>query len=349
MQSGGDSTGRPGAPEQRPARRLREPVDGVQNHGEQDLAAVSLPAEPIATELGGSSLTRALEILGLLSLNSPALRVEDLVMRLGYTQSTAYRYLRELCAAGVLAQRIGGQYSLGPRIIELERLLKLTDPLYLAGRIVLPSTPHEGGMLMLQEIYRDDQVMCIFREGPEELEYEGRKLSIRRARGLPLPLFRGSASLAVLAWLSPYRIKRTYLSSPDEIAQAGLGGSWGQFRSTLTQIRRRGYAISKGLVNPEVIGIGVPILLPEDKRVIGSLAYSLARPGLTPDEEVVLAAQLRTASDAIAHEYVLRASSPSAAASPVYNSAGHPPSQAAKVVRTPSAPGIISATGILKK
>ncbi len=40
---------------------------------------------------------------------------------------TAYRYIRELAAAGFL-KRIGGAYSLGPRIVELDYFIRENDP-----------------------------------------------------------------------------------------------------------------------------------------------------------------------------------------------------------------------------
>ena len=81
-----------------------------------------------------SSLARAFDVLDLFTLETPRLTSEEVSARLGYSRSMAYRYLKELCDAGLLVPQSGGQYGLGPRIIELERLVALTD---LAGRAVL--------------------------------------------------------------------------------------------------------------------------------------------------------------------------------------------------------------------
>ncbi|GAA4328405.1 IclR family transcriptional regulator [Pigmentiphaga soli] len=261
-------------------------------------AASVRPADGAATSLG-----RAFDILGLFSLASPLVRVEDVIARLGYTRSTAYRYVRELCDAGLLTQRSGGSYSLGPRVVELERLLELTDPLYRAARAVLPSVRRDDRQLLVQELYRDDQVMCIYKEGPDELEHAGQRLTIKRARGLPFPLFRGAGSLVLLAWLSPPRMRQAYLSGIAHIAQAGLGHDWQQFRRALAAVRRRGYAVSRGQLAPVVVGIAVPILLPEDRRVIGSLALVTPSASMPLEQELEHVAQLREASERIAREY----------------------------------------------
>src|SRR5207248_431244 len=138
---------------------------------------------------------------------------------------TAYRYLRELANAGLITQAATGVYSLGPRIIELERLLALTDPLYRAGQEVLQDEHCENSALLLHNLY-EDKVLCICKAGPDVLEWGGRRITIRRARGLPFPLFQGAASLALLPYLPAQRVLQTYLRNAPAIAVAGLGTQW---------------------------------------------------------------------------------------------------------------------------
>ncbi len=249
-----------------------------------------------------SSLGRAMEVLDLLSVTRPLLRIEDVTARLGYTRSTAYRYVKELCDAGLLAPSSGGMYALGPRVIELERLLVLTDPLYLAGCKVLPDLQVQDSVLLLHNLYRD-KVLCIYKEGPDAFEYEGRRIVVRRARGMPFPLFQGAASLAMLAFFTPHRIRQTYLRSAADIAQAGLGESWDEFRRTLAAIRRRGFATSHDQITPYLAGVAVPIFLPGEKRLIGSLARAFPAGLLSAELEQECLHQLSQASLAIAVEF----------------------------------------------
>lgn len=149
-----------------------------------------------------SSLARAFDVLDLFTLETPRLTSEEVSARLGYSRSMAYRYLKELCDAGLLVPQSGGQYGLGPRIIELERLVALTDPLYLAGRAVLKGRSREDSAYLLQNLY-EDKVLCIYKEGPDVLEHAGRRTVIL-ARGQPFPLFQGSlAGAAGLPAASP--------------------------------------------------------------------------------------------------------------------------------------------------
>jgi DNA-binding IclR family transcriptional regulator len=256
-----------------------------------------------ARDDAASSVAKAVDVLTLFSSDTPSLRIEEITASLGYKRSTAYRYVREFCAAGLLTPRPDARYSLGPMIVELERLLRLTDPLYRAGSAVLPSLRSNDCVYQLQELSRDDQVLCIYKEGPDELRFEGKWYALNRERGLPFPLFRGAGSLALLAHLSRDRIQRTYLSNAGKIAEAGLGQTWDEFRLGMSAIRRRGYAVSRRADARHVIGIAVPVLLAHDRRVVGSLDYVIASGELDADGERAHAARLAEIAAAVAREY----------------------------------------------
>lgn len=254
-----------------------------------------------------SSLGRAFGILSLFTMATPMLRIEDIASRLGYTRSTAYRYLKELCDAGLVTPTVtGGQYSLGSRIVELDRLLELTDPLYRAGKAVFEPLVQHDSSLLLQSLNSRNQVLCIYKAGPDILEHEGQRVALTRSRGVPFPLFRGAGSLVILASLSPHRIRQTYLSDSARIAEAGLGHSWQEFRRRLSLIRRKGYAVSRTETKkPLVLGIAVPIVLApaHDKKVIGSVAQVFAH-DLDASQELACFERLKGAAQSIASGYV---------------------------------------------
>lgn len=254
-------------------------------------------------EEGTSSVAKAVDVLTLFNPDTPSLRIEEVTARLGYKRSTAYRYVRELCAAGLLSPRPDARYSLGPTIVELERLLRLTDPLFRAGSVVLPPLRSNDCVYQLQELSREDQVLCIYKEGPDELRFKGKSYALNRERGLPFPLFRGAASVVLLAHLSRDRIQRTYLSNAGQVAKAGLGRTWDEFRSGLSAIRRRGYALSRRADARHVIGLAVPVLVGADRRVVGSLDYVIASADLDDDTARSLANRVADVAAAVAREY----------------------------------------------
>lgn len=271
-------------------------------------AGIAMATEPGRRD-ATSSVARAFDVLELFSLGQPVLRIDDVADQLGYTRSTAYRYVRELCDAGLLVPSTGGRYALGPRVVELERLLRLTDPLYLAGSRVLPPLRRDDSILSLQNLYRE-RVLCIYAEGPEALEHAGRRVNVKRTRGTPYPLFRGAASLALLAWMPGDRTRNIFLRHAREIEKRGLGADWEGFRATLEAIRRRGYATSGGQLAPELFGVAVPVVAGAERRVVGSLLRIFLRDprgGQDDAAESACAASLKAIAKQIGVEF-LRAS-----------------------------------------
>jgi DNA-binding IclR family transcriptional regulator len=218
-----------------------------------------------------------LEVLDQFGPDQAVIRVDDLQARLGYTKSTAYRYVKTLCDAGLLAQAAQGRYSLGPRIVELERLMRIADPLLQAGEAVLPALAAEepNSMVLLCSLYRD-KVLCVHREGPEAIEAGGRFIRILRARGLPLPLFQGAASLAILASLPTPRIRPLVLQRQAEMAAAGLGADWAEIRQRLGRIRRDGHVTTVGRFNRHLAAVSVPVRSRDGFQVAGSLTRIMA-------------------------------------------------------------------------
>lgn len=221
-----------------------------------------------AADGDASSIRRALDVLTLIDERTPLLRVDDVMARWSYPRSTAYRYIRELSDVGLLAPTTNGAYALGPRAVELDRMSRLTDPLYVAGNAVLPPLLADDRVLMLQTPYRDD-TMCILKVGPDVLERADRRIVIERSRGLPFPLFRGAGSLVLLACLSPHRIRETYLANLSEISAAGLGDDWATFRRTIGSIRKVGHVVRRGRTG--LMAFAVPIIPDGDARAVGSL------------------------------------------------------------------------------
>jgi len=217
-----------------------------------------------------SSRARMLAILDLFSDRAPAWTTEAIIARLKFSRPTAYRYIKELCNAGLLLRLTGGLYVIGPRILELDLLIRRSDPLLHVARPVMRDLiAQTGGDVLLANLY-GGQVMVVHRElGPAPV-------AISYDRGRPHPLFRGSTAKAVLPYLPRGQLRRLYETRSREVEAAGLGRSWPDFRAALAAIRRRGYVIGHGELDRDVIGIAAPIFT-DQKRVLGSLVLILTK------------------------------------------------------------------------
>ena len=151
-----------------------------------------------------------------------------------------------------------GTYALGPRIIELERKIRMTDPLLASGKRIMPKIADEipNSVLLLCNLW-GDQVLCIH----EEIAKKGdQSVGFGRGRGIPYPLFRGAASLAILANLPAHRTRSIYLKQNREIRDAGLGEDWATFRRNLQAIRKAGFAETVNTLGTERAAVAVPVV-----------------------------------------------------------------------------------------
>jgi len=207
-----------------------------------------------------SSVARMLDILDLFTPTTTKVQVDEVGQLLGVGRSTSYRYFQELCDSGLLVQQGKGWYTLGSRVIELEQLLQLSDPLLNAGKTVMADMMDicQNRTLLLCTLFKD-RVLCIHQVGPDHIVHNNEKMPIYRGRGSALPLFQGAGSQVILAHLVPHQIRSMYLSRQDEITAAGLGTSWKEFRTNLTTIRKQGFVTTVGKLNPRVLALAVPI------------------------------------------------------------------------------------------
>lgn len=210
-----------------------------------------------------NSLRRMLAVLKLIEPGRPTLDMDEICTRLGYAPATAYRYVRALADVGLLV-RLPGGYALGPRIIELDLLMRETDPLLHRSQDLVHQLATQTGLhVLLSELY-EDTVISIH----QELGQAGGALTF--GRGRPMHLFRGSASRVILAHLPPRRLRRAfdqYACAPDF---PSLGADWKAFSRSMLTIRRQGWCLSSGELDPGKTGVAAPIF-DERQRVMGSV------------------------------------------------------------------------------
>jgi DNA-binding IclR family transcriptional regulator len=201
---------------------------------------------------GDSSITRVLGLLDLFTPDTPVWTVDHLVDRLGSARATVYRYVRALCDAGFLVPVAGAGYVLGPRFIEFDRSIRLADPLL---RIVPPV------MAELRDAVDGGQLLCAFYGLRVLTVLQDRtdpNITMSMERGRPFTLFKGSPSRVILAHLPTYQLRNLALHHGRDIADAGLGDNWADFRDNMRAIRRTGYLAASD-IDKDLVGISAPI------------------------------------------------------------------------------------------
>ena len=79
------------------------------------------------TDKPDSSLARMLAVLDLFDEQRLSLTAEAIVDALQVSQPTAYRYVKLLTEAGLLQRQGAAHYTLGPRIVVLDHLIRRAD------------------------------------------------------------------------------------------------------------------------------------------------------------------------------------------------------------------------------
>jgi DNA-binding IclR family transcriptional regulator len=219
----------------------------------------------------GSSLTRMLSILDRFTGERSEWTVDDLSVATGYTSSSCYRYVRALGRAGLLARLPGGTYVIGAKIIELETLTRRADPVARIAQPVLHELVQQTGCAcLLSSVYGDHLINIAQEPGIDRLQ-------IAYGRGEPLPWFRGSPGAAVLAFMPNARVRKLF----DKFYAADVGEvgdveeAWRDCRSRLKSIRQTGYCVSRGELQSDAVGFGVPVI-PVDEP-IGSISLVCTR------------------------------------------------------------------------
>ncbi len=195
-----------------------------------------------------SSLARMLSTLDLFSTEAPSLTVEQIASQLGVPKSTGYRYVQEMCKAGLLV-RLDRSITLGPRIIELDRCIRESDPVLRAAIPPMRKLAEQTGLeVFISKLYGHS----IITVHTECMEY---RQPLRYGRGRPINVPRGASSKALVAFLPAARLRKLH----QELQGQDIP-DWDPFYEEMQQIRRAGYSRTTGELNEGRTGVSAPIL-----------------------------------------------------------------------------------------
>jgi DNA-binding IclR family transcriptional regulator len=237
-----------------------------------------------------SVLGRLGALLEAYAMDRPRLTVADAGDLLKVSEATAYRYLGDLCQIGLLARHAQG-YALGPKIIELEYILRQFDPVLGKEEETFRTLARSTNCHVLFCNFYGDTIINVHHEKADE------PISLTFIKGRPMPLFRGSQAHILLAYMDRRRLKRLFEKHFEDEDLQRIGADWDSFNTAMRRIRKDGYYISRGELDPTTTGIAVPVL--EDARIIGSLvlAFPSDKPAMLP--ESVLIAMVRATAEAM--------------------------------------------------
>lgn len=254
--------------------------------------------KPVATkeikgdkgEDSGSSLSRMLGTLQFFSRAEPVLSAEAIAERAGVPTSTAYRYVKQLTNAGLLIRWKGG-FALGPRIMELDLQIRECDPVIVAAAGPMVELSKQTGLdVLLSKLY-GRKIITV------HIESGGSSRTLNFGRGRPLPLFRGSNSKAIIAFLPAARLRKLHGEARANGDADALAQDWQTFYKRMLSIRKAGYSLTKGELNSGIEGISAPIF-GADRDIIASLTLigDLKRMAMLREEALIQVVQKTTSA-----------------------------------------------------
>jgi DNA-binding IclR family transcriptional regulator len=213
-----------------------------------------------------STLSKTLALLDFFGPNSLQVSTETFVERTGLSKATVYRHVKDLCDSGLLTRVGSGSYSLGPRIIELDWMMRQYDPILIAGRELMHELAEETRLAVFSSVFYDGRIINTYIVEPSE------KFAFDFGRGQPLPLFCGAQSKVLVAYQTGRRLQKLF--------QEKIAGnrdnpfhnlSWQDFSRAAKKIRKDGYCITNAELTAGLTGIAAPILQQDGKEAAGSL------------------------------------------------------------------------------
>lgn len=217
-----------------------------------------------------SSLTRMLAVLDLFTGDTPSWTAEAIAEHLDYSVPTVYRYVRELCGAGLLRGESGANFVLGPKIIELDYQIRTGDPLITSGRDSMRKLADATGCDVVLVTDCGGHVVTIH----QEFGTEG--ISASYGRGRRMPLFRGAMSKCLLAALPRPQLRKLYTQNMDEAHREKFSESWETLLAETRQIRQDGFAVSQGELDAENVGIAVP-LTSASHKIVAAMGFIMSK------------------------------------------------------------------------
>ncbi|KZY35548.1 hypothetical protein A3731_00415 [Roseovarius sp. HI0049] len=252
--------------------------------------AVSAKSRALEAFHGASNtVDRVLAILEFFTSKQPIWSTEMLMTELELTRATTYRYIKSLSDAGYLVATAGGGYTLGPRFIEMDRRIRLGDPLLQIAPPIMNDLPKPFvGAQILSRFY-GNRAVSIY------VDQADRYLTLQMERGRSFPLLVGPPSRIILAHLPAYHLQNLLRSDPLGVAKAGLGENWQEFSQHMKAIRKTGYDAAADF-DQKVIAIAAPIFRASNV-VIASLCL-VRRKTISKPEDMSTLIELATATGA---------------------------------------------------
>lgn len=207
------------------------------------------------------AVTRALNILALLSEERTTLNIRDTSAETGLPKTTVLRLLQTLEQAGLLWSLGGGQYVPGPALLRWARIANETWMFPPEFKDVLFELSQVARETVNVYVRKGIKRICIAQaQGPQSLRHVIKV-------GDELPLWAGAGAKILLVGQPSELLERVALDSPNGISQLT------KLQQSVDEAGSQGWAVSHAERDEGVSAVAVP-LLGDNGKAIAALSLS---------------------------------------------------------------------------
>lgn len=210
---------------------------------------------------------RTLTILNMFDDRTLAVSANEVAIELGVARSTAYRYLQSLVGSTFLEEAPGGGFRLGLRVLELAKLARRAYGLSEVSLPIMKELAERFHQTVLLTRRVGASIVCIERE-----EAEGQYVRLSYERGTTLPINAGASALVLLAWLPEPEVRELLSRQVMQSFTRNTVTEVDALIGRLADIRSRGYSVTHGEVDSDMMGVAVPVF-GADRTVAAGLSF----------------------------------------------------------------------------
>tara|TARA_R100000365_G_C2741916_1_gene70571 strand:- start:855 stop:1637 length:783 start_codon:yes stop_codon:yes gene_type:complete len=202
-----------------------------------------------------STADRALAVFDLYSDERTVISASEVAEHLGVARSSAYRYLQSMVGSRFLEEAESGGFRLGTRVLELARLMRRGYSLPEVAGPYMRALSRQFGQTVLLTRRAGAAIICLEREEPL-----GQLVRISYERGSHLPMNAGASALALLVGLTDDELRSLFAAQPLIQYTKNTVTDVDELIGRVRAIESGQVAVTLAEVDPEAIGIAVPIL-----------------------------------------------------------------------------------------
>lgn len=245
--------------------------------------------------LAMSTITRAIELMGHFTAQSPEIGLSEMCRLSGRDKATCYRHLTALESVGLLEQNPANQkYRIGTAVLRWAAQREIAMPRRQILKTVLPQLAEATGETAHCSIVEGDRLCALMHQ--DSMRHSTRVVMNQTV----LPFHATASGLAVLAFSAEPLVAKT-LRTLDRYTPATVT-DLDKIKAALGQIRADGIAVSVQAFDVGVHSLAAP-LFDDTGRVAGAVAVAAMATRMTAALDATIRTALIAAAETITESW----------------------------------------------